>query len=267
MLQFLKKIFSKNRSSQEDEYPSSVQMLEEAAYIFLNKKMYISATGVFTTLVTENPRSSMGWYGIANALYCLAAGDMKMNKLSWMNRITLGYQCILRSIEEDQDNKYAKELCHWMVTKSPLRDEDVSELQPFHDALKLIRKVAGFNANTLIENFQQHASMMRMKIIMCFEGIEEQYVGDLFVSALSDPDKDVKMAALKRIGMWGNREEVRSTLEEMVASEAWDELGPYPSMGIWAVQARYPEYKDWSAPLLEKIRSAEEKDENDTMAS
>jgi hypothetical protein len=253
MLKKLKSLFSSKKQNTESEYPDEHQMLEQLGYLFLNKEMNVSAAGLFSTLVKNKPDSTMGWYGIANSLYRISLIEKDLNKLK------IGVQCVLRSIDEDENNEFAKELHQWMITRTPLKDKSTSNILRFNGDSKIITELIGFNGKILISDFQNIESWEeRMQIIMFLENNKEEYAGDLYLHALDDPNNDVKMAALKRIGFWGNKNEVRDILVEMVESKAWDDVGHYLGMAINRVKIYYPEYEEWAEPLLKIVYKATE---------
>lgn len=190
----------------------------------------------------------MGWYGIAYSLYRISSLEKDLKKLK------IGVQCVLRSIHKDGNNKYAKELHEWMITRTPLKNDPTEDILCFDDDPKNISELLGFNGKILISDFRKIESWEeRMQVIMFLENNKERYTGDLYLDALTDPNDDVKMATLKRIGYWGSDIEVRDSLEKMVESKAWDDVGHYLGIAISRVKQHYPEYEDWAVPLLKIV--------------
>ena len=81
------------------------------------------------------------------------------------------------------------------------------------------------------------------------QGIEDA-VPTLVAAVERDPHADVRMAALKYLGHWGGRADVRCCLERLVSGDEWPRLQPYVSMALRPIEA------DWARRLLSHVDSA-----------
>ncbi|MCP4109698.1 MAG: hypothetical protein GY749_29965 [Desulfobacteraceae bacterium] len=238
---------SKPESEAHEDY-NPIQAFESAAITFLNQNLYVSAACIFVNIVEINPENSMAWYGLANSLYCLAGkeGDLSILELSM--------SCVYRSLEEDNTNSMAAELSDWIINNTPLHPDVYSDCSPFNEDPKLILNQVGFTRECVANDFTRLESWQeRMQIVMWLYDINEPYYADILIKALNDLHNDVKMAALKRIGPFGNQSEIRDKLENMLITEEFINIEPYFSIALGNIYRNADDSYEWVETLSQKL--------------
>lgn len=232
----------------KQEFFLKTQMLEGLALVFLEKEKFLSAIGIYTDFLKQRPDSTMGWYGIAYALYQLSSYEMDLEKLK------IGMQCALRSIHEDGSNEYAHTIYKMMTTVTPLKSIDENSIVYYNDDPLLISKLINFNGEVIVSDFHTIDSLEdRLNILMLIKYNEKKYALDLLLHAIWDPNSDVRAAALKTIGHWGSNCEVRSELEKLVESNLCKGIKYNLRQAINHIKDCHPENKEWAESLLKII--------------
>ncbi len=245
---------SKSKSEVHNDDYDPIQAFESAAITFLNQNLYVSASCIFVNVVEIDPENSMAWYGLANSLYCLAGqgGDLSILELSM--------SCVYRSLEEDSNNGMAAELSEWIRNNTPLHPDVYSDCSPFNEDPKLILTQIDFTQESVANDFIMLESWQeRMQVVIWLYDINEPYYVDILIKALDDPYDDVKMAALKRIGPFGNRGEIRDKLENMLITEEFVKIEPYFSIALDNIYRNIDDSYEWIETMAQKLNEINKK--------
>lgn len=226
--------------------------LERAALVFLHHNCFASAIGAFSRLVEAEPGYSMGWYGLANALYCLSGekGDLALLR----NAVSSAK----RALETDAANEMAKQLLEWVPQRTPLSEDDVTTAETFTTVPADLAGRTGFTENTFADDMEvlpQRTS--RMQIVMWLGMFKEPFGTEILLRALDDSDPDVRMAALKRLDPDDEDMRVRAKLERLAFSDAGASTEPYLSMALRRFARDSPDSDHWAARILKAIRSGD----------
>ncbi|MEM9162824.1 MAG: hypothetical protein AAGC54_07115 [Cyanobacteria bacterium P01_F01_bin.4] len=224
--------------------------LENAGLQFLQQARYLCAINCFGELATLEPTYDMAWYGLGNALFSLAGErrDLEILKLS--------LACLRRTLVENENNDLALELEGWINRQTPLSAETFQACRAYQKSPDAIAATLGFNAQTLLEAWHDiKTPQTRMQIIMWLAPHYETHVGELLLAALTDPNQDVQMAALKRIYPWGDQQNVQYQIATLVDTDAYLTLEPYVSRTIHQISHTHPAAQGWAMILQRKIKA------------
>lgn len=208
--------------------------LERAAVTLLNAGVWAQAAALFAILAERKPSYTMAWYGLSNALlqHSIQHRDLECLKSA--------YRCALRSLREDAENLMAAELLDGMRQRTPLRDLGAGGLSPYADSAYVLTR--GFLSQDRLFSALDGLPTWteRMQLVMFLgDQYDESFVPLLSHALGNDPNKDVRMAAMKRLRPWGAHPAVREACERVVASGTWAEIEPYFTMGLRGMRAEW----------------------------
>lgn len=228
--------------SARNPYDPDIQ-LENAAILFLNRDALVPAIALFSYLGDRQPGHSPLWYGLGNGLAQLAR-EKRSRAL-----LTLAIAALRRSLQEDGANPLSLQLLDLLRDRSGLSSSDFEAIAAFEGSPLRLLSVIGFSIETLVDAMLALPEWRdRMGIVMYLrqQGIED-FVPVLVAAIERDPHPDVRAAALKYLGRWGERSDVRACLERLVYSGEWHELQPYVSMAL------RPILSEWAQLLLQRV--------------
>lgn len=222
--------------------------LENAGLLFSQQARYLCAISCFAELATLEPTYDMAWYGLGNALYSLSGERRDLEILQ------LSLACVRRTLAENKNHDMALELEGWISRQTPLSREIFQTCQAYPHSPDAIAATLGFNTQTLLEAWHNlNTPQTRMQMVIWLAPQYASHVGELLLTALSDPNKDVQLAALKRIYPWGDQQKVQYQITTLVDSDAYLTLEPYVSRAIHQISHTHPATQGWAMILQRKI--------------
>jgi hypothetical protein len=220
-------------------------LLYHAGMLLLGREKYKSASGVFGKLASMEPHCSLVWYCLASALYNLAGTRRDLSVL----RVALS--CAKRSQEEDPSNRYACDLRELIETQTPLSVHATSDVGPYRDPVETILEKAGFDDVCLAKEASSLSKRReRMQLVIFLGHLDDSFATELLINSLDDQDADVRMAALKRIGSWGDREDLKAKLERLASASEREKVGPYIFMALGRIAESGGKYAGWARQQL-----------------
>jgi len=228
--------------SERNPYDPDVQ-LENAALLFLTQGSLIVAIALFGYLGERRPHHSPLWYGLGNGLARLAR-DTRSRSLLEQAIATLR-----RSLQEDPANPLTPQLLDLLRERAGLSLASFEAIPAFAGSPLGLLATVGFSPDMLVEatlNLPAWSDRMRVVVYLRQQDIED-LVPVLVAVVERDPHVDVRLAALKYLGRWGARADVRRCLERLVSSGEWRHLQPYVSMAL------HPIPLDWAQVLMRQV--------------
>ncbi len=219
-------------------------LLEGVGVLFLNRRQHRAALVALCSAASASPRGSSAWYGVGNALLMLSTEN------DAIRRLRLSLSCLLRALEEDPDNRLAKELIEVIERRSPLTPEDRASCGAFAEDPGEIPPRVGASVEDLVRAFVAlPAWQERMQVTMFVGEHGGPSLGPVLAAALKDAHGDVCMAALKRLRRFATEPALQSVLTELVRSGRARALEPYSSMALRPLAREAP----WAARLLSDL--------------
>jgi len=227
---------------ERDPYDPDVQ-LENAALLFLERGSLTVAIALFGYLGERRPHHSPLWYGLGNGLARLTRDRRSLPLLQ------LAIAALRRSLREDPDNPLSPQLLDLLRDRSGLSSSSFAAIPAYDENPLGLLPIIGFSPDVLAEATLGLPEWRdRMGVVMSLRQQSIEGVVPTLVAAVErDPHADVRMAALKHLGRWGGRADVRRCLERLVSSAEWPRLQPYVSMALRPIQA------DWARRLRVQV--------------
>lgn len=227
---------------ERDPYDPDIQ-LENAALLFLTRGPLPVAIALFAYLGERHPHHSPPWYGLGNGLARLAR-ERRSRPL-----LELAIAALRRSLQEDPDNQLSPQLLGLLRDRSGLAASVFAAIPAYDGSPLDLLPLIGFSPGMLADAtlaLPQWQDRMSAVMYLRQQGIEA-FVPALVAAVERDPHPHVRMAALKCLGRWGDRADVRLCLERLVNRGDWRQLQPYVTMALRPIQA------DWAQRLARQI--------------
>ena len=228
------------------QYPTNAKMLEYAGSLLMVKGHATAAGGVFAKLASREPGNPIGWAGLADAMGVIALKEGR----SELIRGSIG--CARRALAERHDFTPAAETLTIMRDRGGLTRSEVDSISTYQGSPMPLANQAGYEASLLwlaVKSLPDWGD--RMKLVMWLgEQGDSDFVPLLVQAGDADQHPDVRSAAVKRLGTWPDRDDVKDLLERLVKSHRFREIEPYVSFTLHEID------RPWSKELLRQIESA-----------
>lgn len=222
--------------------------MEQAGCLFVDERLALPATVAFSMLVDAAEDYSMGWYGLGNALYGQAFQTQGTSLLE------LACAACKRSLNIDPSNQFAKELMTCLVERTPLTQELTDAVPPCTQRGEDIMGLVNSSPLVFAEGYKSiDRWQRRMQVVMWLGGVQHELTDELLIAAVADPNDSVKRAAMKRIGAWGHRTDLRKNLTALAESDTRADLEPYLGMAVRRIATKDPENGFWAQDLAKRL--------------
>ena len=224
--------------------------IERAGLLFLHHRCFAAAAGAFCRVIRVEPSYSMAWYGLANALFTLAGQKRDVALLQD------AASAAKRAVEIDPGNKLAGELLDVIGRRTPLSPDEIASAPTFSAIPAELNARIGFTDSTFTDAMRGLVPEgARMQIVMWLGTLDEPCAKEILLAALDDADRDVRMAALKRLDAKDDEPRVAEKLQQLAFSDNRKENEPYLSMALTRFAEAAADSTHWAARALQAISS------------
>lgn len=224
------------------------QLLAKAANIYAGAEQFAAAIAIDTSRVVQQPHNSEIWTR-------LGINFMRLSQeTAVLAHIQLAISCLKRAVYEDKRNTVAMQYLDVIQDKAPLPRDVFEKEKVFNHSPELLLAVIQFKTELFVEATRKLPNWEDRMILMGLLGEQGNaaYLPVLIDAIDNDPNRDVKMAAMKRLSLYPDVPIVRECIERFIrGGEFWD-IEPYTSYTLKAMR------NEWANNLLQAIDAMEQ---------
>jgi hypothetical protein len=223
-----------------------ISSLEKAGLLFFKNQKYASALVVFEKLVTEEPHNSNAWYGIGNAIAQLC------NEKKRPDLLPFALAAFKKAIQTNGgSHRISEEFSETIIRTLQLGENEVNGIVPMNpEQLTLLIEEFKIGRDELVSEFAGLTADKMVIVMFLGDSGQQVFFPYLKQAVLNETDIDVRYAALKRLRFYKGHPELEDLFSRAISSQKSDELEPYLSMALhamdepWAEKFKGPAYKN-----------------------